>query len=748
MLRLRRIEIENFACFATLVIEPSADEDRSLTVIRAENGSGKTTFLRAVRWGMYGEKGLPGDASRYSLHPAWWLPDEEGIKTQVVIEFETNGSTRLDGRGSEVSTLYQVVRSVTTIGKPSAGPNEPDFRRISEQTSLMVKEGDGRWARHEAGVESVVEQLLPWELRDFFVMDADEAVDFAGGGEDKVITRQEVERKTTEAVHSLLGLDIFKTATERVERTADQFGASATRAIGNVDLNEKQAELDALRVERATLAETITGERGQKADVEDRLQRSRGRLENLLRGSGAAEALRGRLADNQRELERLKRDRSRHLGSLAAELESEELLAVFGQREVCSTYEVLKPLYDSGHIPLKHLSFVRELLASGTCVCGEDLNAHGQRRKHVESRITDSEEKEQRANYLGQLHNAARDLATLAEQDNWEAHRRQLAGELAELDESLSRAELEKRDIDARLDELDEEKIRVVRDELAALESQLQRVDRDLLLHEEKVPRIDATIDSLERTLAQRQRNERAASDKRASQELAKIVVRILRAAYETIQKDQVTELSNRMNRLFGQMAANVQDDEPSQIEGHGTGLRMIAEVGVCSVHGRPEYFEIFALNSRGRPMPPTEINGASRRVLALSFVLALCIESSTQAPLVADSLLNSMSGAVRSNTLRVTAANSSQPVLLLTGADLESSSEQETVRQKAGAVYTLTGQWDASEAGQGGDVVNWTEKRQESLLCKCGPKEYCSVCERSGQSQAPGWTKRMDPLT
>ena len=32
--------------------------------------------------------------------------------------------------------------------------------------------------------------------------------------------------------------------------------------------------------------------------------------------------------------------------------------------------------------------------------------------------------------------------------------------------------------------------------------------------------------------------------------------------------------------------------------------------------------------------MPPIEINGASRRVLALSFVLALCAESQTYAPL------------------------------------------------------------------------------------------------------------------
>ena len=142
--------------------------------------------------------------------------------------------------------------------------------------------------------------------------------------------------------------------------------------------------------------------------------------------------------------------------------------------------------------------------------------------------------------------------------------------------------------------------------------------------------------------------------------------------------------------------------------------------------------------------MPPIEINGASRRVLALSFVLALCAESRTYAPLIADSLLNFMSGTVRRNTLRITSEKSRQPILLLTGSDLESSSEVETVNRHAGATYALTGQWDAIDAGGGGDVVHWSEQRQVALLCSCGPREYCDTCQREGQAGAPGWSRRI----
>ena len=203
MLKLRRIEIDKFVCFDSVIIEPSIEPERPLTVVRAENGSGKTTFLRALRWGMYGERGLPGNSTRFSLHPVWWAPNDNGIKTKVSIEFETDGSTR-HMEGGSITNVYQLVRSVTTIGKPAARDDEPDFRRINEQTHLMIKEGDGTWTPHTSGVDFVVEQLLPWGLRDFFVMDADEATDFVGGSENKVMHRQEVIAKTTAAVHSLL----------------------------------------------------------------------------------------------------------------------------------------------------------------------------------------------------------------------------------------------------------------------------------------------------------------------------------------------------------------------------------------------------------------------------------------------------------------------------------------------------------------------------------------------------------------
>ena len=106
---------------------------------------------------------------------------------------------------------------MTTVAAKPNRPGEPDFRRIHEDAQLLVEAPNGSWAPHEAGVDSVIAELLPWDLRDFFVMDADEAADYVGGSENKVIQRQEVIEKTSDVVRALLGLDVFEAATDRVQ---------------------------------------------------------------------------------------------------------------------------------------------------------------------------------------------------------------------------------------------------------------------------------------------------------------------------------------------------------------------------------------------------------------------------------------------------------------------------------------------------------------------------------------------------
>lgn len=737
MLAFRRIEIDNFVCFDNIVIEPSTDLDRPLTVIRAENGSGKTTFLRAVRWAMYGEQGLPGN---FGLHPAWWQPDTVGVDTSVVLEFESDGSSRDFAEEAGATRVYQIVRSVTTIPADTVRADDRSFRRINEKTLMLVQNPNGTWEPLPAGADIIVRELLPWNLRDFLVMDADEVTDFAGGTDDHMsISRLESLTKTTDAIQSLLGINVFKQARYRLETLAKEFGRQASRAIGDRELDEMQEDLDRLHANNADLTGRIGDESEQQTQLEDDLQRRRSELEDELRKFGAHDDLHERLATNRRQHKATLKERDRNLALLSESLETMDLLAPLCRTAICGTYEFLRPLHDRGHIPLTHLQFVRSLLDEGRCVCGRDLSTGGEHRPRIEERIAKSEAAESRANYLHQLHEGVRTLSGRAQSSRWSDELANQRANLATREKELEELALEKQEIDERLGQIDEPKIRVLRDEIAAFDKQASQSASNLARLQLELERVNNEITSLSRTINQRRRNRREAADASRCEWVSRRVVEMLDNAYRTIEQDQVRELSDGMHRLFRRMAANVEgDDHDSR-----AGLRMIDRVGVQRSAGNDDQFELFARNSHGRDMPPVEINGASRRVLALAFVLALCIESQTRAPLIADSLLNSMSGPVRRNALRVTAAHSRQPILLLTYADLESSSEIETIERFGGAAYTLTGQWDVSERGNHGDVVRLTESRKVSLLCGCGPRQYCDICERVGQAESPGWTSR-----
>ena len=743
MLRLREVEIRCFAIFGHLVLRPSMDFERPLTVIRAENGSGKTTFLRALLWGMYGEEGLPAPAPKYSVHPASWTPDEEGIETEVSIEFETDGSSQHDPVPGDGRSRYRLKRSVRTIHREAMSPDEPDFARVEERTLLMARRRDGRWEQETAGPDALIRHLLPLALRDFFVMDADKAVDFVGGIEAKPMKKGEVELMTTFAIRSLLGIEVFEQAAGRVDRLAAKLGREASKAIGGQEVAELQGEKDRLDAEQQRLRNEIANEGEELRSLREELSECKEELHAEMMRAGAYDSLVQRKKLAEKQLERASGRRDEALAGLAGGLEDGALLASLATPALRKVVTGLKPRYEAGAIPLRHLPFVRRLLDEAVCVCGEELVSGSERRRLVQEQFDRGGEMAVAAGFQGELYESASALSTAAPAPAWMCRQRSRESRLATANREIDAAVRELRDVSEKIGAIDENKIRSLRDAEAATEKRIEQLALSTGMHERELADGKKSLETVNKKLSSKQRAAAIGGESLRAQAVADRGAEVLKRAYREVQNSQVSELSARMDRLFAQMAANVQAEAQWLQEDARESVRMIARVGVRPVDEQGERFEIFALNHRGRAMPPTEINGASRRVLALCFVLALCGESRTHAPLVADSLLNSMAGVVRRNTLEVTARTSDQPVLLLTGSDLEGKAEQAIVHRFGGALYTLTPQWQVSPEG---DVVRRTGSDPHvALLCRCGPREYCRICERVGQAEDPAWSMRTE---
>ena len=111
-MKLIRAEFENFRLLRHLKLDFSIDSRKKLTVIRAENETGKTTVLNALQWALYGDDALPSKGHDYRLHPIDWDASEgRRVPISAQVEFETT-TVRNSPRGLiETTRQYRIVRS-------------------------------------------------------------------------------------------------------------------------------------------------------------------------------------------------------------------------------------------------------------------------------------------------------------------------------------------------------------------------------------------------------------------------------------------------------------------------------------------------------------------------------------------------------------------------------------------------------------------------------------------------------------
>ena len=115
-MKLESAHITNFKLLEDVSLQFSSDLARPLTVVRAENGSGKTSILYALRWAMYGENEIPPQMRLTSTaHPA-------GKPVQVQARIDLRPPTLIQGPKHVIASFGLVKklleREITTHEAP------------------------------------------------------------------------------------------------------------------------------------------------------------------------------------------------------------------------------------------------------------------------------------------------------------------------------------------------------------------------------------------------------------------------------------------------------------------------------------------------------------------------------------------------------------------------------------------------------------------------------------------------------
>ena len=136
--------------------------------------------------------------------------------------------------------------------------------------------------------------------------------------------------------------------------------------------------------------------------------------------------------------------------------------------------------------------------------------------------------------------------------------------------------------------------------------------------------------------------------------------------------------------------------------------------------------FDIIVYGPNDRTLnPDRDLNGASRRALTLSFILALTLVSEVKAPNVIDTPLGMTSGFVKRSILSTAVRESAQLILFLTHDEITGC--EEIIDKAAGVVFTLT-----NPAHYPKMLVNDPGVVERKIFrCACDHRSHCERCRR-----------------
>jgi DNA sulfur modification protein DndD len=707
-MRLIRASVSNFKLLRDVKIDFSVDRQRPLTVIRAENGSGKTSLLYALGWALYGDRGLPEDA-RHRRLISTAVPVGAQVQVSASVEFERDAD---DGSVER----YRLTRTVLETSRPDdtaeRGPVTTKLLRLSQRGD---EEYDVR----------LVERLLPPRLQHIFFTNGEEVETFIKGAD--ATGRQ---RHVQDATRALLGLDEIEGISDDLrslnkslrQQAAGEGGQDHKQAAAALEVAERAC--DQKRAERIAVAEELS-------NLNDAIMEADKRLAGV-QGIGSLDRINHDLARVERELEELRSARESQLTKLRVHLRTADFaFSVVGGR-LQQGLNVLQGLADRRVIPGPSVEVLRDRLDMNLCICGEslspDLADGARRREHVRMTVLEADMQSVAAMRMTELWHQSRMLSERRTEDvrsgnTLAAARVSIAAELATLRTRTQAANTERELLVAARDRIDDAVVRDLTSHLRRLRSQVESRQHD-------AGRLAAELASLEERMEQaRGVYERAArASGRASRVTAQVEVcsdlqALAAGILKRLQERYVAEVARKMSEMFMRIVGS----DPAFEGAVFAGVRI-----------DPKNYQIIVDAQNQKTLDPKfEINGASQRALTLAFIWALTEVSRAVAPRIIDTPLGMVAGGVKTRMVdAITAPIAAgapyyQVVLLLTRSEI--AGIESLLDQRMGKWVTLSCSKDYPVDLR----FKWDSCSPEVRGCACTHRKSCRVCARHYDQQS-----------
>ena len=486
-MRIDRIALKNFfRYYGTQTIVFSKETNKNVTVIRGENGTGKTTLLNAFYYVMYGDVMEPLKIDNMlNLRVAEELKEGETISASVGMEFEERNERYLVNREEKFEKIN---------GKIIHDKHKYiEIYRIDSITGNAEKEND-----------DFIEKIIPKRLRSFFFFDGERINKLA-----QVDGKEEIKK----AILDILGVTMLDNMSKDLEQIKSEYTKELSK-FSDAEGQEIADRLDGYRIEK-----NICSEKLEKENVKNE-ERAKERANNYLSQCNS-EVIR----EKRTQIEEIESNIARNKKSiLNVNSDIKTLISSKLKVKLMSPYfeEILKVLDDKrekGQLPSNiKTQFLDDLLERGMCICGCHLEEGSEGYKNIIElkKSAGSKELDESYNQITGLIKSYKEYCTYSNEVEYEKDR--FFNELSALKDlkneyegNIENLKYKKENLSQEIINSNDDKIKFNEQMLNKSEYNIKKISQQIGKLETEIERIDKKIkDSEEALIRVKNKNEKA----------------------------------------------------------------------------------------------------------------------------------------------------------------------------------------------------------------------------------------------
>ncbi len=273
-MRIAEVKIKDFRVYQgehSISFGDTSNEDANISIIAGHNGFGKTSFLTALSWVMYGRMIAEVEETykKQIYEVGGYKEYAKALMNKYTLAEESNGRT----------SFYVEVK-LTDIYIPSVPCSNITIKREyfindeSEETTVLI-DGFVNELANQVGADIFINDfILPREIAKFFFFDAEKIVNLA---EIKTIPEK---KQLSIAFSDILGIKKYETLKYNLENVRSKMKRKSADIKDKEKIKQLQAEIDKLenlisynRKEIEGLQEDLTEKRSKSDQIQEKLIR-------------------------------------------------------------------------------------------------------------------------------------------------------------------------------------------------------------------------------------------------------------------------------------------------------------------------------------------------------------------------------------------------------------------------------------------------------------------------------------------